>query len=121
MKLCRAFNPMVQGSSPWRPTNSFKRLRDSLICFDSSRGRIGPFGAEFGERKIPLLALQYMRIHAKREGRVCVPQLIRDPAYVLARLKRHWRPGAARQGVRTWLDTLDGLDTVLGEFSIEGL
>jgi hypothetical protein len=42
----------LQGSSPWRPTNAFKRLRDSLVCFDFSRGRIGAYGAEFGERKI---------------------------------------------------------------------
>jgi len=58
--LVRPFNPMVQGSSPWRLTNSFKRLRDSLICFDFSRGRIGPFGVEFGERKVALFALQRM-------------------------------------------------------------
>ena len=37
----RAFNPMVQGSSPWRPTIDFKGLRDLLVCFDFSRGRIG--------------------------------------------------------------------------------
>jgi hypothetical protein len=35
-------------------------LRDSLTCLDFSRGRIGPFGAEFGERKIALFALHHM-------------------------------------------------------------
>ncbi len=93
--LGRSFNPMVQGSSPWRPTSDFAGLRDRAIRIGVTRGRIGPSGAEFCERKIPFFALQRMCIDSKRKSRIGMAQLVRNPAHTFPRLQCHGRPRVA--------------------------
>jgi len=75
-----------------------------LRALAPSRGRIGPSGrAELGEREIPLLVAQPMRIGAQRERWVLVAEHIGDPANALAGRERERRPRVTRRvQLETW-------------------